>query len=306
MDLVQTARYFDNQPFDTYTPNANPTLPGHWNAKSFKGQMKLADKFISLYNLSYRRRMIYVDPKALEAIPHHFTMVRLSGSTEMYMPMSPKEDFWKGDKYRSLLSVQESKGHTQIYRQLSDEKTDLTLMAKTFGDYELRTAKSNLGTEFVVEASFYLYLPSGTQIKANDIVEFTDDGNRFVVLTPYYDSGLTMARAELLEAGDTDGSTVNITYTSLGDGVYDPTTQKVTYPNKVVFDVVVRAEVVNTGDNSTPVIEQTIKVLLAKEKTPAGFAPQIDDSIDVFGRRYLVSDYKLDVSGTEWTLRAKG
>lgn len=292
MDLVQTAAFFDLQSFDEFNFGTSS-----WDLSTFQGQLKLADKFVAIWNRPTRNRMIYVAPGNEPAS----SVVRVSNTGDILMLKTPQRDTHDNAHYRTVIGGHLAAGVAVVKRLLpvgppenpgwAVEATVLT----SFGDIELRSVNENQDRELLNYGHFFLFMPADSGLQDHDTVELL--GKEYYVLETYKDSGLDAARVT-----SKPDERVNMVYTSVGGETYDPNTGEnvstVTNYNVTGKITVRKIEEQENSDIPRTVIEVMIR------KPFIGLVPKIGDRISFLGMTYTINAVGENSLRDEWVLGA--
>lgn len=292
MDISQVAAYFDLQSFDEFDFNSSS-----WLVNSFKGQLKLADKFIAIWNRPTRNRMIYVAPDQEPAS----SVVRVSNTGDVLMLKTAQRDTHADNHYRTVIGGHLSAGAAVVKRLLPvgpPENPGWAVQAvilNTFADVELRSVNENTDRELLAYGHFFMFLPRGTGLMDHDTVVL--NGKDYYVLETYIDSGLEAARVTARP-----DERVNMVYTSLGAPVYDENTSEMTRPetNSNVTGKITIRKIVEEENSEIP--RKVVEVLVRKPFI--GLIPKIGDKITFQGFTYVINSVGENSLRDEWLLGA--
>ncbi len=292
MDLSQAAAYFDLQSFDEYDFGV-----GDWNLSTIVGQLKLADKFVAIWNRPTRNRMIYVDHNNEPTS----SVVRVSNTGDILMLKTPQRDTHANDHYRTVIGGHLAAGVAVVKRLLpvgppenpgwAVEATILT----TFADVELRSVNENQDRELLNYGHFFLFLPANSGLQDHDTVEL--NGKEYYVLETYKDSGLDAARAT-----SKPDERVNMVYTSVGVETYDPNTGENT-SSTTNYNVTGKLTVKRIEEQENSDIPRTVVEVMIR-KPFIGLVPKIGDKITFMGMTYTVNAVGENSLRDEWVLGA--
>ena len=293
MDMYQVASFFDLQDFDEFDP-----ATGTWYQATIKGQLKLADKFVAIWNRPTRNRMMYFAPGNEPTRP----VLRVSNTGDILMLKTPQRDTHANVQYRTVVGGHLAAGVAVVKRLLpvgppenpgwAVEATVLT----TYADVELRSVNESQDRELLSYGHFFMFLPRGTNLSDHDTV--TLNGKTYYVLETYNDSGLDAARVT-----SKPDERVNMVYISMnGPAVYDPDSgenveQTTTY-NVTGKLTVKRIEDIQGSEISRTVVEVMIR------KPFIGLVPKIGDKISFMGKTYIIESVGENSLRDEWVLGA--
>lgn len=293
MDFVQLARYFDLQNFDTFN-----SATGVWTDNRFKGQVKVSDKFISMWNRATRKRMLYVsaDTEALVS-----PVIRVNTIEDIYMVGTFQRDVHADTHYRSVANIQHVMGTAQVYRRSpvgpsNDPGWAVTsLVYNSYADYELRSATENADDNILNYGSFFLFMPSDIVLEREDTVVVGD--KTFYVFETYKDAGLSCARTTV-EPDDR----LDFVYQRVTGQTYDPNTQT-NVATTQSFNVTGRVNPVFYSDQpNSNVVKREAKFLIRKTWFPGDPNPR--DMFIFNGMTYIVDKIEQDYQRDEWVITA--
>lgn len=292
MDFSQSAAFFDLQNFDAYNFNT-----GSWASSAFKGQMKRADDFVSIWNRPTRKRMLFTHPD--EEITS--SVIRVPSTGEIFMVAHTSGDTFKNVHYRNLSGLHQVLG-TAVHRRKTPVVTAgvkgwavESVVRNTFADFELRSVNESQEMQQLNYGSYFMFMPSDTYLQRHDTVEL--NSKRYYVLEPYLDSGLVCARVSLQP-----DERVNFVYTSKGAPSYNTSTQSVTSvdtPYNVTGKI---TPFIQQDLKNSDVIKDRVKVMILESFI--SFTPKINDVIAYLGTSYRVEIVQRDASLEEWVLVA--
>lgn len=292
MDMIRSARYFDRQPFDALND-------GFWTAPAFNGQLKISDKFTSMWNRGTRKRMVFVTPEVEQLVT---PVIRVSGSSDVYMVGTPQRDFYQNKHYRTTYNVQHIAGVAVVARRAPTGPSNnpgfavSTTVSNTYADFELRSVDEDQDRKINNYGSYFVFLPSDIVLQRRDSI--TVNGRTFYVLEHYPDSGLVCARATI-KADDR----VNVVYTSIGTPVYNDLTSDVT-SSDTAYNVTGRVVPYEQSDvNNTMIVDGKLRFMILK--TWIGVVPKLNDRLTFGGIAYTVFNISQDSLGDEWHIEAK-
>ncbi len=291
MDFAQVAKFFDRQDFDTYN-----AATATWSEARFKGQIKVSDKFVSMWNRATRKRMLYVGPEEETLLT---PVIRVNGLSDIYMVGTIQHDSHANTYYRAVAPIQHVSGPATVNRKAptggpSDPGWAVnTVVSNTYADYELRSSAQDNTENTLNYGDFFLFLPSDVPLQREDTV--TVSGRTFYVFESYYDSGLIGARA----TAEPD-SRVNLVYTRVTGQTYNPNTQTVT-DTVQAYNVTgrIKPSPYTEGDNST--VNRRQAVLTVRTSWFPG-APELRDKFTYNSATYIVDKIEQDQQQDEWVI----
>ena len=190
MDITQVAKFFDLLDFDVYSFSLNSWLP-----KAFKGQLKRADNFISIYNRPTRKRMIYT---ANGLIGGKFVIRVNKDPDTVYMVGASQKDLQQNVGYREVTGVHIARGSAVVRRLTPQTVSGKSAWAtnevilNSFADVEIRSVDDSQETRIDNYGHYFLTMPLNTALERQDTVEL--DGTIYTILESYRDGGLLFAR----------------------------------------------------------------------------------------------------------------
>lgn len=292
MDFVQVSRFFDRQDFDTYSTSTNL-----WTTKVFKGQVKIADKFVSIWNRATRRRMLYIPPEAETKLA---PVIRVSSTQDTYMVGVSQKDVHDNLHYRSVVNVQHVLGEATVVRRapVGPPNNPGWAVASTvytsYADYELRSTSEDDNDNILNYGKFFLFMPRDVLLEREDLV--TVGSKTFYVYETYMDSGLSCARASV-EPDDR----ANFVYKRITGQAYNPNTQQNSATTQS-FNVTGRVsldEDAEQGSRSTG--ERRTKFLIRQSWFPG--KPKPNDLFEYDGVTYTARLVEQDYQRDEWIVK---
>lgn len=292
MELSQVATYFDHEEFDAYTAS-NAT----WALKAFKGQLKPADFFVTIWNRPTRRRMLTTGPD--QEPPTKIFRVRETG--DVYLIGTIQRDVMSGKHYRSTMNIHHAMGLAQIIRKYPDGAASNPgwnvehVVQSTYIDLELRTQKDDAETEYQIYGNFYCFTPGDSPLQDEDYIRY--NGKDYWIEVVYEDSGYKVGRAM-----DKPDQRVNVVYNVLSSESYNDSTGAVTPTassynvTMKLFDFVVKEK----GDVSPNRVEQ--KAVIKTANLPNTVTPKIGDTITSGSVTWRVVKTANDSLKNEWAL----
>lgn len=291
MDLRKAAGYFDRQPFDTYDFGTSS-----WVSRAFKGQLKLADNFVSIYHRPTRKRMLYCTPANAPVA----SVVRCSDTLEVFMVGTAQQDAANASAYRSVIGLHRAEPAT-VYRKTPQDNEGVLgwaieeVLEQTFADKELRTLNENQDQKLIAEGNYFMWLPSDSAVDRYDTVLLA--GERYLVLEVYTDAGYRACRVTHRPDERRD-----IMFYKVGAPVYNPATQTNT-PTRTPYQLTAKVmPVVREDRESGDLHRDEIKVMALESFM--SFTPDINDEVTVDGRTYRVQEAEADSLTREWCIRA--
>jgi hypothetical protein len=275
MQLSQIASYFDDQPFDVYDK-----ATGTWLPEAIKGQLKIADDFVSLFNRSTRRRMLLLNPEEHAKLRDN-NVVRVSGLTEAVMLGHPQFDASGGEVYRVTIPANSVRGEaTHVRKQPTGPANDpgplvAVNLGTIFFDLELRTVEVTGASDVVTAGKYFIYMPAGSDVQELD--ELTYNGVTYRLTELYDDSGFLAARATT-----TPDLRQTFTYTYVTDtNVFDNNTGAYT-ENVTTYQITGEISKVEEAEKTFNDALKT-KYTIIIGTTHIGFPPRVGDRILVDG-----------------------
>lgn len=292
MDLVTTARFFDDTSFDSYSP-----VTGLWTLNALKGQLKKADTFVSIWNRPTRKRMLYTQPGQEPKT----SVIRVNGTVTSYLVGSSQPDFFGKARYRNVQSLHQALGRATIMRLDRYLTPSVIVERRSQGtahtDFELRSVDEDVSRKSNHYGRYFCFLPSDSTVKKHDVL--TLNGFEYYVIDLYVDSGFLAARVEQRR-----DERLILAYTELQSNTYNHNTQAVTEataPHTVVARV---ASVANDQANNNDILSNYLRVLLDPYFTP-GLVPKPNDKITVSGQVYVVESVRAEPNNTEFDLMVR-
>lgn len=289
MDLFQVSRYFDSTHFLEWD-----FVSQTWR-NGFKGQIKRADNFVSIWNRPTRKRMIY----AQVTTPIASSVVKVESTGEIFMLGSSQDDAHLNTGYRKVINAHEVYGPAIVTRKqptiVSGVRSyaETIVIENTFGDYELRATDRLSDDKLLGYGEYFLFMPANSVVRDLDTVVL--GGIDFYVYETYKDSGFVTCRAT--SKGD---DRLDFDYISVVSNSYNPSTQSVTnvevsygstgriIPNK------------DTVDSSSEVSIKSLKIVIREDFI--SYQPKPNDFVQFRGLRYKVRNVVLDSLLQEYIL----
>lgn len=292
MDIVQAAAYFDRQDFDTYNFTTSS-----WELNVFKGQLKRADDFVSIWNRPTRKRMLYT----ANGVTINSSVIRLPTTQEIYMVGHGFGDSFSNVHYRTVTGLHQALGEMQVHRKTPVEVLGVkgwavnALVKTTFGDLELRSVNEGQEASLYNYGSFFLFSPPDTALLRHDTV--TLGGVTYYVFEVYLDSGFCCARIS-----SQPDERVDFVYTSVGTTVYNTATQT-TSSTDVTYNTTGKVKPLLVQDlRNSDVVRDRIQVMIIDSFI--SYTPKINDKITYLGTVYKVEVVQRDAGLQEWILLA--
>lgn len=294
MDFRNSARFFDRQDFDAYDFTA-----GAWVERAFKGQLKIADQFISMWNRATRKRMLSTVGQNESLVS---PVIRVSGSSDIYMVGTFQRDFASNNYYRLTANIQHVKGAAVVRRRAPTGPSNNpgwavnSVVTSTFGDFELRSADEDQDRHIKNYGSFFLFLPSNTDLQRQDTVDI--GGSTFMVREVYPDSGYMCARATVQP-----DDRIDILFVSVGTPSYNVATQTVV-SNDTTYNVTGKVVPEENSDNENSlVITNRLKLMILKSWI--GVVPKTNDKIIFNAQTFVIQRISMNSLRTEYTVWAE-
>lgn len=289
MDLVAAARYFDTTWFDSYDAASQ-----QWELRAFKGQLKKADTFVSIWNRPTRKRMLYTQPGQEPPTP----IIRVNGTTQVMLVGTNHPDFTSSRHYRNVQTLHEARGQAAITRL--DRYTTPSVVVErrsqgnVFVDFELRSIEEDLNRTVNHYGHYFAFMASNSQIKKHDVLTF--EGKDYFIIDLYVDSGFLSARVEQRQ----DERQI-LSYTQVNSNTYNHNTQAVT-ETVTAHTVVARVATVKKDQlPNSDILSNYLRVLLDPQFSP-GLIPKPNDKITVSGQVYHVESVRAEPNNTEFDL----
>ncbi len=293
MDFRQVARYFDRQYFDVYNFSTSA-----WQLNAFKGQLKLGDTFVSIWNRPTRKRMLYCAPGSVPT----GSVIRVGNTGDIFMVGTGQGDTHDNSHYRQIYGLHHSSGTAAVNRKIPVVTLGIrgwaadTLIQNTFADVELRSVNEGQTTELTNYGHYFMFMPSDCPVQKHDTVGL--NGVTYYVLETYLDSGYRTCR--VTESPD---ERVNFVYTSKGAQSYDTSTQTVSSTD-TNYNVTGKITLTGAEDIQNSQIEKNkIRVMLLDSFI--SFAPKVQDKLTYLGTLYTVAKVSRDPLLKEWYLEAQ-
>lgn len=287
MDIAQAAKFFDHPDFENYDFSS-----GTW-IDAFSGQLKLADKFTTIWNRPTRKRNLYTAPDS----PPTSAVIRVIETGEIFMLGTGQHDVFQGGATRVVYGLHKTKGvatHRRLTPTPGGGWATNELVQVTFGDVELRSVNENQDVELQHYGHYFMFLPSNSTVEDGDTVEL--DGLVYTLLEVYPDSGLVAARVSAKPE-----ERVNVVYTVVGPSVYDPNTRTNT-PTLTPYNVTAKIEPLSESELQGEYSNAAIKFMV--ESKFITVSPKINDRITYSGKTYKVMGVDRDSVSAEWSVFA--
>lgn len=292
MDFAQVAKYFDRQNFDVY----NFTTAA-WQLNVFKGQIKLADTFVSIWNRPTRKRMLYCSPGSTPT----GSVIRLSNTGEIFLVGTGQGDTHANTHYRQVYGLHRTAGTAQHNRKTPTVTLGVkgwavdALIQNTFADVELRSVNEGQKTELTNYGHYFMFLPSDSTVQRHDTIVL--NGSTYFVLETYPDSGYKGCRVTI-----SPDERIDFVYVSKGAQSYNTATQTVSSID-TSYHVTGRVTPVAAEDmQNTEIQKSRVRVMLLDSFI--SFAPKVQDKLTAVGKTYTVYKVERDVLLKEWYLDA--
>lgn len=287
MDLFQTARYFDRQEFENYDFSA----PG-WRGDTFMGQLKLADKFQTIYHRPTRKRMLYCPPEVAPS-----PVIRVGTTGEIFMVGSLQQDSHANVHYRNVYALHRPAGIGVITRRAPAGPANNpgwaveTEVGPTWWDLELRSTNENEESTPFHRSFYFGTFPSNSAIQRFDLVTF--EGLPYFILDVYTDSSMRAARC----AQHIDPRR-DIVYRSRQ--LPDTYSGGQAVRNYIDYNVTARVGPAESEDSFSDVAAKSLMVRI--QEGWIGVTPKLDDAVTVDGVTYVVKRVLRDPTMQEWNL----
>jgi len=294
MNLTSIAGYFDDTSIDVLRSD------GVWQKNKFKGQIKLADDFISIFNRPTRRRMLTLSPANYKKL--NGTVIRVRDADETFLIGNPQKDLGEGGTYRVTMPLNKSADIVDIERkQVTGVGEDVgVLVSSAVGSYhmdlELRTLTAEGETLNSTISKYFFWFPSDCPIKKDD--EFTYDTENFRVLEAYNDTGFRGVRVTTEK-----DSRENLTYRQIqGEPVFNNTTGAyvTNYRDLLISAEVKEVASMKTG-RSEKLFEDKIYTVLI-ESGHIGVIPTTKDLVSIDGTDRKILSAVRDRHINSWEL----
>jgi len=270
MELKLAASYFDKTSIDVYDDTAV-----EWSNSLIKGQFKLADDFISIFNRPTRRRMLFLSPDEYSKISN-FSLIREPESGFLYLFGEPQHDLMESS-YRTTLPLHKVRSQTTVNRRGTVGPTNDpgglvdSFLTPVYADIELRTLTQEGSTDKSIYTKEFMWMQKDADVIKGDILLF--EGITYRVLQTYLDTGFKGARIT-----DEPDSRENVTYRKrISDDTYNNTTGGYT---KNLQDFVIAVEIQGSkaeDDQGEIALDKTYTVLI--EFAAIGSPPESGDFI---------------------------
>ena len=292
MNFVTLSKHFDRLDFDTYD-FGNAT----WDSKTFKGQLKLADKFVTLYNRPTRKRMLYT-AKGVELTA---TVMRVTANPDdVYMVGTGQSDFHENTKYRQVTGTHLASAPAVVRRLTPAESGGKSIWATnetvitTWADIEMRSVDESQERQIDNFGHYFLIMPRDTPLERQDTVEH--NSVVYTVLETYLDAGFLMARVTNLPE-----ERKNFVYSQKLAQVYNIATQR----NETTYEVYqCTAKVTPTLSESTAFNDEKEMIRVMFHDRFISFEPKIQDQITFNGFKYEVARVQRNSILSEWYVLA--
>lgn len=289
MDLVAAAGFFDTTWFDSYDAAAQ-----EWSLRSFKGQLKKADTFVSIWNRPTRKRMLYTQPGQEPPT----SVIRVNGTSQVLLVGTNHPDFTARNHYRNVQTLHEARGLASITR-LDRYTTPGTIVERrsqgsVYADFELRSVEEDLSRNVNHYGHYFAFMPKDASVKKHDVLSY--DGKDYFVIDLYSDSGFLSARVEQRQ-----DERLILSYTQVNSNTYNHNTQSVT-DSTTAHTVVARAATVRKDQlPNSDILSNHLRLLLDPYFTP-GLVPKPNDKVTVSGQVYTVESVRAEPNNTEFEL----
>lgn len=289
MDLARTAAYFDRTLFENYDQSTNS-----WAGTFFHGQLKLADKFQTIYHRPTRKRMLYCAPGSEPT----GSVVRVVETGETFMVGALQTDVHDDQHYRNVYALHRPRGQGTITRRVPVGPSNnpgwavSQLLGTFWMDFELRSTNEKEDAIPSQRGSYFCTLPYGTDVQPGDLLFF--EGKPYYALDDYIDSSLQFLRV----AQHADPRE---------DFVYRSRTLPDTYSGGSVtrnftnYNVTGRVGTSESREADGPVIRK--ELMLKINEGWIGVTPKMDDEVTLWGSRYTVRRVIRDAEKQEWNLQ---
>ncbi len=287
MDFRQLARYFDRQDLENYD-----FVNQRW-VNRFKGQLKVSDKFQTIFHRPTRKRMLYCTPNSAPTS----TVVRVVGSNTVYFVGALQDDHYENNNYRSVYALHKALGSCVITRKAPAGPVEdpgwlvaSEIEPATFSDYEFRSLNENQESQEIHRGHYFLVFPTGTDITKQDVV--TVGGLDFFILDTYIDSQLILARAAQQSDPRKD-----LVYKSFVSESYSSASVAKTYTDYNVTGRIVESK---SSDSYSNVDLHNFKIYIKSDHI--GVVPKLDDSVVIDGLTHDVTSISRDFLEDHWDL----
>lgn len=270
MELALAAAHFDRTVIDVYDDGNS-----RWLNAEIKGQFKLADDFISIFNRPTRRRMLFLAPDQYEKIKT-FSLIREATTGFLYLFGEPQHDIAE-IAYRTTLPLHKVANQTTVTRWAtigpSNDPGILvdSVLTPVYADTELRTLNQEGDTDQSIYNKKFMWLPRTANVIKGDILVF--DNVTYKVLSTYFDTGLLSARITT-----EPDSRETFTYRQrAGDPTFNNGTGVYTenYDN---FQISAELETLEEESDDGEITSDTLYTILI-EYLAIGFTPNIGDAM---------------------------
>lgn len=293
MDLRAVARFFDTLDFDIFDPGTST-----WTLNAFRAQIKMADKFTSIWNRPTRKRVLYSAPGATPTA----TVIRLSATGQIYMVGTQHHDAIFNAHHRDVTGLHMPSGTAVVTRLVPAGPSNnpgwgvVTAVGTTYGDAELRSVDENQDRQVLSYGHYVLFFPRDFDIRRQDNVVLA--GVNHHILETYLDSGYLTARSTVLPDERT-----NLVYAVVGVPVYDTATQT-NVPVTTSYNVTGKFQMLSSSElGDSDVLNETAKVMIHEDFI--GVQPKVTDQVTSAGKKYRVMEVSRNAILTEWHLKVK-
>ena len=196
MELSSISEYFDDTSVDVLRAS-----DGVWQVAKIKGQIKIADDFISIFNRPTRRRMLLLSKREYENL--NGSVIRITEDETVYLIGNAQKDYGKGGVYRITLPLNKAESLVEVFRKsVSGPSNDPGALARVslgnfYMDLELRTLSQEGDDLTSTFSKYFFWFDKSTNFLVGD--EFDHDGKTFRVLESYMDTGFRGVRATTAE-----------------------------------------------------------------------------------------------------------
>ena len=287
MDLHQAAAYFDRLSFENYDFST-----GDWARTYFQGQLKVSDKFQTIYHRPTRKRMLYCAPGQEPSSP----VIRIRNTGEVWMVGALQEDSYQDTHYRSVFALHKPQGLAAITRLAPTGSSGdpgwatSAAVETTWIDFELRSTNENEEGFPFYRSHYFLTLPSNCQVQLYDLITY--NGQPYFVTDVYDDSSLKLCRA----AKHIDPRQ-NFVYRRRGADIYSGGQVSKSYTD---YNVTGRIgpKKNDLGQMSLSSDEIVVRIL----EGWIGVEPDMEDVIQIYGKDYAIKQILRDPTQQEWSL----
>lgn len=291
MDIRQVAKYFDTVVFDSNSA-------GVWSLSSFTGQLKLADKFVSIWNRPTRKRMLYTAPGELPDA----SVIRINVTGEVLLVGTTHADLLFNKHTRDVTGCHLPSGIATVSRTVPGASPSdpgwgtPTALPDTYADAELRSVVEDQNREIDNFGHYVMFFPRDYDLQRHDNV--TLNGETYHILETYTDSGYLCARSTVRP-----DERINFVYTKVGPPVYNPVTQTNT-PVLTNYNVTGKFTMLSSQElGDSDILNKTGRVMIHEDFI--GVVPAVNDQITIAGQKWRVVEASSDSLIREWYLKVK-